>query len=49
MNDIVRGVSIHTTSEGPQYYVHYDIKGTIMVNEQQYELAFMNSISGEQK
>lgn len=39
MNDIVRGVSIHTSSEGLQYYVHYNIKGTIMVTEQQYELA----------
>jgi hypothetical protein len=39
MIDTVRGVSIHTTSQGLQHYVHYEINGTVMVNEQEHQVA----------
>jgi hypothetical protein len=39
MIDIVRGVSIHSTSEGLQYYAHYDIAGTVKVDEEDYNNA----------
>ncbi|MGO4887604.1 hypothetical protein ACJ2A9_07600 [Anaerobacillus sp. MEB173] len=37
MKDIVRGVSIHSTSTGLLYYVHYDLAGTKEVTYSEYE------------
>ncbi|MBO8172478.1 MAG: hypothetical protein H0Z33_11345 [Bacillaceae bacterium] len=36
MQDTVRGVSIHASSKGLQYYVHYELAGTIEVDEKTY-------------
>jgi hypothetical protein len=35
-NDTIRGVSIHSTGSGLEYYVHYERKGTIQVEENEY-------------
>jgi len=49
MLDTVRGVSIHTTSEGLQYYVHYEINGTVLVNEQEYQVAVQELSKWQEK
>jgi hypothetical protein len=36
VENIVRGVSIHFTGSGLQYYIHYDKAGTKEVNEKEY-------------
>jgi hypothetical protein len=36
MSDIVRGISMHSCSSGVLYYVHYDIAGTKLVEEQEF-------------
>lgn len=36
MKETVRGVSIHYSASGLQYYVHYDKEGTELVSEREY-------------
>lgn len=42
MKDIVRGVSIHSSGTGLQYYVHYDRMGTTEVSIDEYEDALLS-------
>jgi hypothetical protein len=35
-NDTIRGVSIHSTGSCLEYYVHYESKGTVQVEENEY-------------
>ncbi|MBU8905555.1 hypothetical protein [Desertibacillus haloalkaliphilus] len=39
MRDVIRGVSVHTTGDGLQYYIHFDQDGTKLVSQREYEEA----------